>query len=39
MTSLEFRPKEKIAETRNLLLEKIKHNDLMSEKHKKCVGL
>ena len=32
--SLEFRLK-KIDETRNNLLEDIKHNDLMSEKYKK----
>ena len=34
MTSLEFGLK-KIYETRNYLLEEIKHNDLVSEKHKK----
>ena len=34
MSSLEFRL-EKIDETRNYLLEEIKHNDLMSEKYKK----
>ena len=34
MSSLEFRLK-KIDETRNYLLEEIKHNDLMSEKYKK----
>ena len=34
MSSLEFRL-NKIDETRNYLLEKIKHNDLMSEKYKK----
>ena len=33
-TSLEFRLR-KIDETRNYLLEEIKHNDLMSEKYKK----
>ena len=32
--SLEFRLR-KIDETRNYLLEEIKHNDLMSEKYKK----
>ena len=32
--SLEFRLR-KIGETRNYLLDKIKHNDLMSEKYKK----
>ena len=32
-TSLDFRLKV-IDETRNSLLEKIKHNDLMCEKHK-----
>ena len=35
--SLEFRLK--IDETKNYLLEEIKHNDLMSKKHKKCVRL
>ena len=35
---LEFRLK-KIDETRNYPLGEIKHNDLMSEKYKKCVGL
>ena len=34
MSSLKFRLK-KIDEKRNYLLEKINHNDLMSEKHKK----
>ena len=34
MTSLDFRLKN-IDETRNYLLEEIKHNDLMSEKHRK----
>ena len=34
--SLDFRQKEKIDETRNYLLEEIKHNNLMSEKHKKA---
>ena len=34
MTSLEFRLK-KIVETRNYLLEEIKHSNLMSEKYKK----
>ena len=34
--SLDFRLK-KIDETRNYLLEEIKHNNLMSEKHKKIV--
>ena len=34
MSILEFRFK-KIDETRNNLLEKINHNNLMSEKHKK----
>ena len=34
MSSLEFRLKE-IDETRNYLLEEIKHNDLMSEEYKK----
>ena len=39
MSSLEFRM-NKIDETRNYLLEKIKHNDLMSEKYKKtCKNL
>ena len=33
-TNLEFRFKE-IDETRNYLLDEIKHNDLMSEKYKK----
>ena len=33
MASLEFRLK-KIVETRNDLIEDIKHNDLMSEKYK-----
>ena len=40
MSSLEFRLK-KINETRNSLLEEVKHNDLMSEKHKntcKCLN-
>ena len=35
MTSLIFRLKKNIDETRNYLLDEIKHNDLMSEKHKK----
>ena len=35
MTSLIFRLKKNIDETRNYLLYEIKHNDLMSEKHKK----
>ena len=30
---------KKIDETRNYLLEEIKHNDLKSEKHEKCLGL
>ena len=34
MSILEFRLK-KVDETRNYLTEEIKHNDLMSEKHKK----
>ena len=34
MSSLEFRLK-KIDETRNYLLDEIKHNDLMSKKYKK----
>ena len=34
MTSLEFRLK-KIVETRNYLLEEIKHSNLMSEKYQK----
>ena len=34
MSSLEFRLK-KIYETRNYLLDEIKHNDLIGEKHKK----
>ena len=34
MSSLEFRLK-KIDEIRNYLIEKIKHNDLMSEKYQK----
>ena len=34
MSSLEFRLR-KIDETRNYLLDGIKHNDLMSEKYKK----
>ena len=34
MLSLEFRPK-KINEKRDCILEEIKHNDLMSEKHQK----
>ena len=34
MSSLEFRL-NKIDETKNYLLEKIKHNDLISEKYKK----
>ena len=34
MGSLEFRLK-KLDEIRNYLLDEIKHNDLMSEKHKK----
>ena len=34
MTHLEFRLK-KIDETRNYLLEEVKHDDLMSKKHKK----
>ena len=34
--SLDFRLKT-IDETRNYLLEEIKHNNLMSEKHKKIV--
>ena len=34
--SLDFRQREKIDETRNYLLEEIKHNNLMSEKHKKA---
>ena len=39
IASLEFRLK-KIHETRNYLLEKVKHNDLTSEKHKKvCKAL
>ena len=29
----------KITGTRYYLLEKIKNNDLINEKHKKCVGL
>ena len=33
MASLEFK-KKKIDETRNYLIEDIKHNDLMSEKYK-----
>ena len=36
--SLEFRFK-RIVETRNYLLEELKHNDLMSEEYKMCVGL
>ena len=36
--SLDFRL-QKIDETRNSNLEEIKHNDLMNEKLKKCVGL
>ena len=36
MTSFGFRLK-KIDETRNYFLEEIKHNDLMSEKHKKDI--
>ena len=35
--SIDFRLK-KIDETRNYLLEKIKQNDLMSQKHKKASG-
>ena len=35
--SLEFRFK-RIVETRNYLLEELKHNDLMSEEYKMCVG-
>ena len=34
MSSLEFRLK-KIDETRTYLLQEIKHNDLINEKHKK----
>ena len=34
MSSLEFRLK-RVDETKNYLLEKIKHNDLVSEKYKK----
>ena len=37
MTSFGFRLK-KIDETRNYFLEEIKHNDLMSEKHKKTLN-
>ena len=36
ISSLEFRLK-KIDETRSYLVEEIKHNDLMSEKHKKTL--
>ena len=36
MPKLDFRLK-KIDETRDYLLDEIKHNDLMSEKHKKTV--
>ena len=36
--SLEFRFK-KTDETRNYLLEEIKHNDLMSEKYKKTCNI
>ena len=35
MANLEFRMKN-IDETKNFLLDGIKHNDLMSEKHKKA---
>ena len=35
MVSLKFRLKKKIDETRNYLLEEMKHNDLISEKYKK----
>ena len=35
MANLEFRMKN-IDETKNFLLDEIKHNDLMSEKHKKA---
>ena len=38
MPSLEFRLK-KIDETRNYLLEEIKHNDLMSEKLKMAFSI
>ena len=39
MPKLDFRLK-KIDETRDYLLDEIKHNDLMNEKHKKnCVGI
>ena len=30
---------QKIDQKRNYLLKEIEHNDLMPEKHKKCVGL
>ena len=35
MSSLKFRKKKKIDETRNYILDEIKRNDLMSEKYKK----
>ena len=38
MLSLEFKLK-KIDETKKYLLEEIKHNDLISEKHKKNVSI
>ena len=37
MASLDYSTKTE-AETRNYLLDEIKHKDLISEKHKKCIG-
>ena len=37
-TNLEFRLR-KIGETRNYVLDKIKHNDLMGEKYKKSLSI
>ena len=38
MSNFEFRLR-KIDETRNYLLDEIKHNDLMSKKYKKTVSI
>ena len=37
--SLQQIKKKKIDKTRNYILKEKKHNELMGEKHKKCVGL